>query len=125
VENQYARAVAREGNLPARRMIGRVFQISNRGWRGIGEIPLSGYCLSDAYRDYDADSIFDVGDIRTREPEICIAGQVLRGLKKPMDCPAFGSACTPQTPLGATMVSAEGACAAYFNYGRHLVSIRA
>ena len=125
VENQYARAVAREGNLPARRMIAQVFDIADRSWRGIGIIPKSGYKLSYAYREHDADRIFQVESIRTREPEICIAGQVLKGQKKPVDCPAFGTECTPQTPLGATMVSAEGACAAYFNYGRHLVSLEA
>jgi hydrogenase expression/formation protein HypD len=125
VENQYARAVTREGNLPARRMIAQVFDIGDRSWRGIGIIPKSGYKLSYAFRDYDADRIFEVESIRTREPEICIAGQVLKGQKKPVDCPAFGAECTPQTPLGATMVSAEGACAAYYNYGRHLVSLEA
>jgi hydrogenase expression/formation protein HypD len=125
VENAYARAVAREGNMPARRMIAQVFDIADRSWRGIGIIPKSGYKLSYAYREHDADRIFQVESIRTREPEICIAGQVLKGQKKPVDCPAFGTECTPQTPLGATMVSAEGACAAYYNYGRHLVSIEA
>ncbi len=125
VENQYGRAVSREGNVAAKAMIERVFEISNRGWRGIGVIPNSGYKLRDAFIDYDAALKFEVEGIRTREPEICIAGQVLRGLKKPVDCTAFGSQCTPQTPLGATMVSAEGACAAYYNYGRHLVSIQA
>ena len=123
VGNQYARAVAREGSVAARRMIARVFDIADRSWRGIGIIPKSGYKLSYEYREYDADRIFRVESIRTREPEVCIAGEVLKGQKKPVDCPAFGNECTPQTPLGATMVSAEGACAAYFNYGRHLVSI--
>ncbi len=123
VQNQYARAVAREGNLPARRMVEQVFEIADRGWRGIGVIPQSGYKLSAAFQDHDAERIFAVESIRTREPEVCIAGQVLQGQKKPMDCPAFGTECTPQTPLGATMVSAEGACAAYYNYGRHLVAI--
>jgi len=125
VENQYARAVSREGNVPARRTIARVFDVADRSWRGIGIIPKSGYKLSHAFRDHDADRIFQVASIRTREPEVCISGQVLRGLKKPVDCPAFGTQCTPQTPLGATMVSAEGACAAYFNYGRHLVAVEA
>ena len=125
VENQYARAVSREGNVPARRTIARVFDVADRSWRGIGIIPKSGYKLSHAFRDHDADRIFQVASIRTREPEVCISGQVLRGLKKPVDCPAFGTQCTPQTPLGATMVSAEGACAAYFNYGRHLVTVEA
>jgi hydrogenase expression/formation protein HypD len=125
VENQYARAVAREGNVAARRMIAQVFDIADRSWRGIGIIPKSGYKLSYAYREYDADRIFQVESIRTREPEVCIAGQVLKGQKKPVDCPAFGTECTPQTPLGATMVSAEGACAAYYNYGRHLAPVEA
>jgi hydrogenase expression/formation protein HypD len=123
VENQYARAVALEGNVAARRMIDQVFEVTNRNWRGIGEIPMSGYRLRPEFAEFDADRIFDVERIRTRESDICISGEVLRGLKKPVQCPAFGTSCTPQTPLGATMVSAEGACAAYFNYGRHLVSI--
>ncbi len=121
VENQYARAVLREGNVAARKMIAQVFDIADRSWRGIGIIPKSGYRLNYEFRDYDADRIFQVENIRTQEPAVCISGQVLRGLKKPNQCPAFGTECTPQTPLGATMVSAEGACAAYYNYGRHLV----
>ena len=123
VENGYARAVSRDGNIAARKMIAQVFDVTDRSWRGIGIIPKSGYKLSYAYRDFDADRIFGVENICTREPEICISGQVLKGLKKPTDCPAFGTQCTPQTPQGATMVSAEGACAAYYNYGRHLTSI--
>jgi hydrogenase expression/formation protein HypD len=123
VENQYARAVTRDGNVEAQKMIARVFDVADRNWRGIGSIPKSGYKLSYEYRDYDADRIFQVGNINTKESEICISGQVLRGLKKPSQCPAFGSQCTPQTPLGATMVSAEGACAAYYSYGRHLVPL--
>ncbi len=125
VENQYARCVSIEGNMPARKMVEQVFEVADRSWRGIGVIPQSGYRLMEAYRDYDAERIFEVENIRTREPEICISGQVLKGLKKPNQCPAFGSQCTPQTPLGATMVSAEGACAAYYNYGRHMVTIEA
>lgn len=120
VENQYARAVTREGNVEARRMIGRVFQVCDRAWRGIGVIPDSGYRLRDEFRDYDAERVFAVESVRAQEPAICISGQVLQGHKKPHECPAFGTQCTPQTPLGATMVSAEGACAAYYNYGRHL-----
>ncbi len=123
VENQYARAVSRDGNLEAQKMINRVFTIANRSWRGIGIIPKSGYRLSYELQDYDAERIFEVQNIQTLEPAICISGQVLRGLKKPHDCPAFGKECTPQTPLGATMVSAEGACAAYYNYGRHMVAV--
>jgi hydrogenase expression/formation protein HypD len=125
VENQYVRAVSRDGNVPARKMIAQVFDIADRSWRGIGIIPKSGYKLSYAFREYDADRIFQVENIRTREPEVCISGQVLKGLKKPVDCPAFAAQCTPQSPLGATMVSAEGACAAYYNYGRHLVPLEA
>ncbi len=123
VENQYARAVLREGNIAARKMISQVFDIADRSWRGIGIIPKSGYRLAWEFRDYDADRIFQVENIQTREPAVCISGQVLKGQKKPHECPAFGTECTPQTPLGATMVSAEGACAAYYNYGRHLVRV--
>jgi hydrogenase expression/formation protein HypD len=123
VENQYARAVSRDGNREAQKMIARVFELCDRGWRGVGVIPNSGYKLAYEFRDYDAGRIFEVDEIRTREPAVCISGQVLTGIKKPHDCPAFGTQCTPQTPLGATMVSAEGACAAYYNYGRHLVAI--
>ena len=101
-------------------MIGRVFEPCDRSWRGLGVIPQSGYRLTREFRDYDAEIIFDVGSIRTEEPSLCISGEVLQGRKKPHQCPAFGGACTPQTPLGATMVSAEGACAAYYSYGRHL-----
>jgi hydrogenase expression/formation protein HypD len=122
LENAYARAVRREGNPAAQEMIDRVFRVTDRGWRGIGVIPQSGYALTDEFRQYDAGQIFGVETIQSVEPAICISGQVLRGLKKPHDCPAFGKQCTPETPLGATMVSAEGACAAYYNYGRHLVS---
>jgi hydrogenase expression/formation protein HypD len=118
VENQYGRAVAREGNVEARRRIAQVFETTDRAWRGIGVIPGSGWRLRDEFRDFDAESIFDVGAIQTGEPAVCISGKVLSGLAKPYDCPAFGTACTPQTPLGATMVSAEGACAAYYRYGR-------
>lgn len=123
VENQYARVLTREGNPTARKTVSRVFEVSDRAWRGIGVIPQSGYRLSPEFREFDAERIFNVADIRTRESEICISGQILRGLKKPNQCPAFSSQCTPQTPLGATMVSAEGACAAYYNYGRHLVTL--
>jgi len=121
VENQYARAVNREGNPEARRMIGRVFEVCDRAWRGIGVIPQSGYRLREEFHEYDAERVFQVESVHAEEPAICISGQVLQGYAKPHECPAFGSACTPQTPLGATMVSAEGACAAYYNYGRHLV----
>ena len=120
VENQYSRVLGREGNLPAQKLIERVFEVADRKWRGIGNIPMSGFHLRDEFSLYDAEKLFDVAEIATLEPEICISGQILRGIKKPHDCPAFGTLCTPQRPLGATMVSAEGACAAYYAYGRHL-----
>jgi hydrogenase expression/formation protein HypD len=119
VENQYTRVVRREGNRPAQDLIRRVFEISNRKWRGIGEIPASGLSLRPEFRAYDAEAIFEMGDIHVEEPAECISGLVLQGLKKPNECTAFGTKCTPQTPLGATMVSAEGACAAYYAYSRH------
>ena len=118
VENQYARTVTREGNTIAREIIAAVFEVTDRKWRGIGAIPKSGYKISYEFRDHDADRLFAVEEIATEEPAACISGMVLRGLKKPCDCPAFGKTCTPRTPLGATMVSAEGACAAYYQYGR-------
>lgn len=123
LENQYVRAVSREGNGQARRMIERVFEVCDRGWRGIGVIAHSGYRLREEFRTQDAEHRFSVGHIRTQESSICISGQILQGLRKPVHCSAFGSACTPETPLGATMVSSEGACAAYFSYGRHLVQV--
>jgi hydrogenase expression/formation protein HypD len=122
LENAYARAVRREGNIEARKMIERVFRVCDRPWRGIGVIPDSGFALSEEFRAFDAAEKFEVQGIHAEEPAICISGEVLRGLKKPLDCPAFGKLCSPENPLGATMVSAEGACAAYYNYGRHLVS---
>jgi hydrogenase expression/formation protein HypD len=124
VENQYSRAVPPKGNRQSLDLIGDVFEVCDRKWRGIGSIPLSGYRLRDDYREYDAERRFDVDRIETEESPRCISGEVLRGLKKPHDCPAFGQDCTPQNPLGATMVSSEGACAAYFAYGRHLEVIR-
>ena len=122
VDNPYARAVRREGNPQSKRLIEEVFEICDRKWRGVGIIPKSGFKLRYEYRDHDAERLFEVDDIETQECSVCISGLVLRGLKKPHDCPAFGKECTPQTPLGATMVSAEGACAAYYAYGRHLVA---
>src|ERR1700726_2891470 len=120
VENQYPRVVKREGNLMAQDLINQVFEIGDRKWRGVGSIPKSGYKLRYELRDHDAERIFEVEEIDTKEPDICISGLVLRGVKKPHDCPAFGTLCNPEHPLGATMVSAEGACAAYYAYGRHL-----
>jgi len=120
VENQYSRVLNRSGNQAAQNIVSNVFEVSDRNWRGVGAIPSSGYRLRAEFADYDAEKRFDVQRIDTREPANCISGEILRGIKKPHDCPAFGTACNPQHPLGATMVSAEGACAAYFNYGRHL-----
>lgn len=120
VENTYERSVHPDGNPRARERIDEVFETTDRKWRGVGWIPKSGYKIRWEYRDFDAERRFEVGDIQTLEPAACISGLVLRGIKKPKDCPAFGTRCTPSTPLGATMVSGEGACAAYFQYGRHL-----
>jgi hydrogenase expression/formation protein HypD len=120
VENAYGRAVQREGNLASRKLLEDVFEVCDRKWRGIGTVPGSGYKLRAELRDHDAELLFEVGTLHVEEPSVCISGQILRGVKKPHDCPAFGKECTPATPLGATMVSAEGACAAYHAYGRHL-----
>jgi len=119
VENQYARVVKREGNRPAQELINKVFMVSDRKWRGIGSIPRSGLALRPEYSAYDAESVFDISDITVDEPPECISGLILQGLKKPYECIAFAEKCTPQTPLGATMVSSEGACAAYYTYNRH------
>jgi hydrogenase expression/formation protein HypD len=120
VENAYPRVVTEAGNVAAQKMIDDVFEVCDRNWRGIGLIPQSGLKLRSGYSEFDAELRFDVRAITTRESEICISGQVLQGIKKPVHCPAFGKECTPQTPLGATMVSSEGTCAAYFRY-RHNV----
>jgi len=118
VENQYARTVRPEGNRAAMRQIEDVFEIVPRKWRGIGEIPASGLAIRAKYANYDAEKRFDVGQIVADEPPECIAGEVLQGQKKPQECPVFGSRCTPERPLGAPMVSAEGACSAYYRYRR-------
>jgi hydrogenase expression/formation protein HypD len=131
-DDQAARRRARDGREPvlahprSRRHPGcaeddqQSFEVGDRKWRGIGTIPMSGYRLRDEFSRHDAEKLFDVSEIATLEPEICISGQILRGIKMLHDCPAFGTLCTQQHPLGATMVSAEGACAAYYAYGRHL-----
>lgn len=121
VANAYKRAVTLEGNKPAQRVIEQVFELCDRKWRGIGMIPQSGWRLRPAFEAFDAEKRFDVSAIQPEESPLCIAGLVLQGLKKPHDCSAFGQACTPDNPLGATMVSTEGACAAYYRYGRHLI----
>ena len=118
VENQYVRSVKLMGNLHAQDLVSKVFRVVPRKWRGIGEIPQSGFCLRTDYQDYDADIKFNLGDIKTQESPDCISGLVLQGVKKPYECPAFGIKCTPQQPLGATMVSSEGACSAYYRYKR-------
>lgn len=118
VENEYARSVTREGNLPAQQILAEVFEVSARKWRGLGEIPNSGLRLNDDYRRYDAENRFDLGGIAAEESPECISGVILQGLKKPFECPAFGLLCTPEHPLGAPMVSSEGACAAYYRYRR-------
>jgi hydrogenase expression/formation protein HypD len=118
VQNQYARTVTRDGNPVARGVLAEVFEVADRSWRGVGAIPKSGYRIREPYRRFDAEHLFDVMRLEAREPPACISGLVLRGVKKPCDCPAFGKACTPETPLGATMVSSEGACSAYYQYRR-------
>ncbi len=118
VENQYSRAVTREGNLPAQKLLGQVFQVVDRPWRGIGLIPQSGLGLRPEYAAFDAEQRFDVAGITAQESSICIAGEIMQGLKKPHQCAAFGTLCKPEHPLGAPMVSSEGACAAYYQYGR-------
>ncbi|SNT63486.1 hydrogenase expression/formation protein HypD [Asanoa hainanensis] len=124
VGNAYPRAVPDSGNLPARAMLEDVFEVADRTWRGIGTIPASGWRLSSRYREFDAEERFAVGDLRTDESPLCRAGEVLQGHIKPHECAAFGKECTPRNPLGATMVSSEGACAAYYAYRRlELVSL--
>ncbi|HUB02991.1 MAG TPA: hydrogenase formation protein HypD [Terriglobales bacterium] len=118
-ENQYVRSVNFQGNLPAQRIMKEVFEIADQKWRGIGSIPASGLRLREEYGDYDASRLFGLSSMSVEEPAECISAQVLQGIKKPTDCPAFGMRCTPQNPLGAPMVSSEGACAAYYNYRRH------
>jgi hydrogenase expression/formation protein HypD len=118
LQNQYTRAVRPEGNQPAQDMIRQVFRVVPRKWRGVGEIPQSGFGLSEAYRDFDAELRFGVAGYTAEESPDCHSGLILQGQKKPHECPAFGTKCTPDHPLGATMVSSEGACAAYFRYRR-------
>lgn len=119
VENAYPRVVTLEGNKSAQKVIAQVFENCDRKWRGIGTIPSSGWCLRPELEAFDAEKRFNVEAIQPAESPLCIAGEILQGLKKPHDCTAFGVECTPSTPHGATMVSAEGACAAYYKYGRH------
>ncbi len=118
VENQYARSVRRDGTPPAQELVRRVFRLTDRQWRGIGTIPKSGLMLREEYADFDAEVRFGLESMSVKEPAECRAGDVLRGNLKPRQCPAFGTRCTPEHPLGAPMVSSEGACAAYYNYAR-------
>jgi hydrogenase expression/formation protein HypD len=118
VENQYARSVRRAGNEPAQRLIQEVFHVVPRQWRGMGLIPASGLDLAEPYREFDAARRFPVSSTPEERTSECISGLILQGVRKPHECPAFGSRCTPEHPLGATMVSSEGACAAYFRYRR-------
>jgi hydrogenase expression/formation protein HypD len=122
VENAYGRAVTYEGNQPAQAVIHQVFEPCDRAWRGIGLIPQSGWRLRPEFGLFDAEKRFAIGDIQPVESPLCMAGQILQGLKKPDACPAFGHECTPEHPLGATMVSSEGACAAYYRYRREPIS---
>jgi hydrogenase expression/formation protein HypD len=123
LENQYIRSVTRAGNVPAQEMVESVFEVANQKWRGIGEIPASGLKLRSEFAAHDAEKIFGVSQMEIEEPAECISAQVLKGLKKPTDCTAFATRCTPENPLGAPMVSAEGACAAYYRYRRHKVMV--
>ncbi len=118
VENQYARAVTKAGNMSAQQLVAQVFEVTDRQWRGMGAIPASGYRLRQQFARFDAEQRFDVAGLAAQESPLCIAGEILRGLKKPHQCPAFGTLCTPERPHGAPMVSSEGACAAYYQYGR-------
>jgi len=120
LENQYVRSVSYAGNLPAQQIMSEVFEVGDQKWRGIGTIPRSGLHLRKEYAAYDANLVFDLGEVTVDEPAECISAQVLQGLKKPTQCPAFGIRCTPENPLGAPMVSTEGACAAYYHYRRHV-----
>jgi hydrogenase expression/formation protein HypD len=120
IQNQYARSVTRYGNLPAQRAVEEVFESCDRKWRGIGEIPKSGIRINTKFAAFDAERVFGLEDRTVEESKDCIAAQVLMGLKKPLDCPAFGTLCKPESPMGAPMVSPEGACSAYYQYKRHL-----
>jgi hydrogenase expression/formation protein HypD len=119
VGNQYTRSVRRRGNESAREVMEEVFEVAGMNWRGIGAIPESGLCLRDGYARFDAEKRFEVEELRVDEPEDCIAGEVLQGRKTPLECPAFGRECSPENPLGAPMVSSEGACSAYYAFRRH------
>jgi hydrogenase expression/formation protein HypD len=119
MENQYRRNVREDGNRRARELLFEVYEVCDRKWRGLGEVAASGLRLSVAYREFDAELRFGLKDISVAEPKECISAMILQGLAKPKQCSAFGTRCTPESPLGAPMVSSEGACAAYYLYRRH------
>ena len=123
LENQYARMVKPEGNVSARQVLEQVFEVIDREWRGIGTIPKSGYRLRAQFLNYDAQTKYEINFAEAPESAECIAGQILKGLKKPHDCAQFGKKCTPTNPLGAPMVSSEGACAAYYHFAQHDVVV--
>ncbi len=123
LENQYSRVVKPEGNPQAIDIIQQVFEVCDREWRGIGNIPVSGYAIRESLAQYDADRKFEVNIPKAKECATCIAGEVLKGIKKPFQCPEFAKGCTPQTPLGAPMVSSEGACAAYYHFSQAMETV--
>ena len=123
VENQYSRVVKKEGNAAAQNLLKDVFETVDRKWRGIGTIPKSGYKIREKYSLYDAEKVFDVGEIYTNESPLCIAGEILQGYKKPFECSAFGKDCTPEHPVGAPMVSSEGACSAYYRFKKNELTV--
>jgi hydrogenase expression/formation protein HypD len=122
LENQYVRSVSYPGNLPAQQIMQQVFEVADQKWRGIGMIPRSGLRLRPEFAAYDADRVFDLAALSAEEPAECISAEVLQGRKRPTDCAVFGMRCTPENPMGAPMVSSEGACAAYYRYRRHAVA---
>jgi hydrogenase expression/formation protein HypD len=123
--NDYTRSVSYHGNLEAQRILGEVFEVADQPWRGLGEIPMSGLRLREKFAAWDADRVFDLHVAREEAPTECISAQILKGLRKPTDCAAFASKCSPESPMGAPMVSSEGACSAYYQYRRHeLVTLR-
>jgi len=123
--NGYVRSVSYEGNLEAQRILEEVFEVSDQSWRGLGQIPQSGLRLRSKFAAWDADRVFDTSTVQVEAPSACISAEILKGLKKPTDCTAFGATCTPESPVGAPMVSSEGACSAYYRYRRHdLVAIQ-
>ena len=120
VENQYSRVVKQQGNYTAQQLLKQVFKIVDQQWRGLGNIPQSGLAISAEYADWNAENRFSVASIKTEEPAACRSGDILKGLLKPQQCSEFGKTCTPEHPLGATMVSSEGACSAYYKYRSHV-----